>query len=182
MRPDDVFYDVGAYHGWHAVTAATAAPDSDVVAFEPHPMSHQQLCEVVDAIDADIRACQIALSDKNGTETIGETSEPRARLGNNADGIKIETVNGDQYITEQELPRPTVIKIDTEGMELNVLEGLRTNLESEDCRLVYCELHPTLAPQEDVEGSVIRLLEELGFECEKFTDESKNHLKAKKPE
>jgi hypothetical protein len=59
-----------------------------------------------------------------------------------------------------------VIKIDVEGGERAVLDGLRGTL-ADSCRLVYCEVHAGALADRDVEpGAIDRLLRDRGFTVE----------------
>lgn len=57
----------------------------------------------------------------------------------------LQTVNifpGDYIVKERNLPLPKAIKIDVEGFEYPVINGLKDTLSHETCKLVCCEVHP----------------------------------------
>lgn len=81
---------------------------------------------------------------------------------------------GDSLVQSGELPAPTVVKIDVEGTELDVLHGLRGTVSTDRCRLVYCELHPNaLTVRGNAPDEVQAFLRECGFTLttvQEFTD------------
>jgi hypothetical protein len=91
----------------------------------------------------------VVFSDKTGETELellhsSKAGEGMSRLsggGSTKDTIQVESWRGDELIAESELPSPTVVKIDVEGAELKVIEGMSNKLASEECRLVYCEIH-----------------------------------------
>ena len=152
LRPGDVFYDVGANIGVFSCLAASAV-DSDVVAFEPEPKNAVRLRENAALNDAHVAVHGVALSDTNEARELGITHFNGAHQTGPAghsfveDGdavdatITVESVVGDEYVAEQGLPIPNVVKIDVEGAEGAVLSGLESTLSHPDCRTVYCEVH-----------------------------------------
>lgn len=91
-------------------------------------------------------------------------------------------VRGDDFIQTQNLLEPTVLKLNVEGVEYNVLSGLREVLSGSACRLVYCEVHRNhLETFGSSDKEVRELLESCGFELESLNDHgTKYHLKATK--
>lgn len=148
LRPDDVFFDVGANVGTYACLAAGKLPDGHTVAFEPEPTNAARLRENANLNGLDIEIHQLALSDADGAahlERVG--AAPGAGQHALADDESDRTVEvaqrtGDQLIEAGVVPVPTVLKIDVEGAELKVLGGLSGTLARDSCRLVFCEVHP----------------------------------------
>jgi precorrin-6B methylase 2 len=128
LRPDDVFYDIGAGFGTWCCFAADALDFGSVVAFEPHTarLPYLRRHTTYNNIDTEVRV-----------EPLGDSTQ---RL--EVQGTELTMRPGDSVVEEEQLPRPTVVKMDIEGAELAALRGLKTTLGRDDCRLVYCELHP----------------------------------------
>ena len=61
-------------------------------------------------------------------------------------------------IEEKKLRWPNVIKIDVEGYEYMVIKGLENTLRKESCKLVCCEVHPTLLTVGTTPNMVLDLL------------------------
>ncbi len=166
LRSGDVFYDVGAHLGWHAVVAGGVAEDVEVVAFEPHPKTASRLSAVLQATGHDATVEQVALYDRPGTVAFTATPEAGAHVaGARGDRpeetIPVETVDGDSLVESGELPPPDILKIDAEGVEAEVLRGLERTIESHEPRMLYCEIHEEQPP-------VTQLLEEYGYEWSSF--------------
>lgn len=148
LEPDDVFFDVGANVGTYACFAAGRLDGGRVVAFEPEPANAARLEANADRNGLDVDVRRIALSDADGTAHLERAgTAPGAGEHALADGASDRTIEvaqrtGDGLVEAGAVPVPTVVKIDVEGAELKVLEGLAETLARDACRLVYCEVHP----------------------------------------
>jgi len=172
LRPEDVFYDIGANVGMYSCFVAPRLPGDQVVAFEPHPVNVSTLRENLELNDLDVQIEQCGLTDR---ETEGElavssdqSGEGRHSLAvsNDEETLPISLRRGDSMIQNGQVPEPTVLKIDVEGAEVGVLEGLRTALQS-SCRLCYVEVHPDRMSNYDSTTDDLRsLFEECGFDLE----------------
>jgi FkbM family methyltransferase len=152
LAPGGVLYDIGANVGFFALFGARLVGPGDgiVYAFEPAPAS-------VRAIEANAIL--------NGFENIvviprAVGSRPgRARLQLVEDQswskleqygahpetlqvIEVELVQIDDMLRAEQIRPPTVIKIDVEGAELAVIDGMRRTL-AEHHPAIVCELHET---------------------------------------
>lgn len=148
VRRDDVFYDVGANIGLYSCLVADVV-DRPVVAFEPHPPNADRLEDNVELNEADVSVFRHALADSAGSDELTITLDEVGSAGHSLvtdpsdglDSVTIPTKRGDDLVREEGLPRPTILKIDVEGAETAVLDGLETTLSAPGCRLVYCETH-----------------------------------------
>ena len=55
--------------------------------------------------------------------------------------IAVEMVRGDELVQKRGLAVPTFLKMDVEGCELDVFQGMRDVLKDARCRGVFCEVH-----------------------------------------
>lgn len=96
--------------------------------------------------------------------------------------IDVETIPGDRYIERESLPTPNVIKIDVEGAEYQVLQGLSETLDRDNCRSVFVEVHRTKLPAFDSSTEKIeRFLSDRGFNIHQLRDrESEYFIEATK--
>jgi hypothetical protein len=78
-----------------------------------------------------------------------------------ADHVKI--VPGDQLRLSSNLPIPQLVKIDVEGYEYNVMQGLRQTLGDPLCRAVCYEHHTKLIPKELGMSDFYKLITSMGF-------------------
>ncbi|WP_324759653.1 FkbM family methyltransferase [Haloarcula montana] len=196
IRGDDIVYDVGANIGTHTAFAASRLSSGRVVAFEPMPNNLRKLRANCTALNVPIDIHDVALADENTTRDLHivgtkKAGEGRHRLGgsNGEQTVSVRTSQADDYVKENGLPHPTVVKIDVEGAEMAVLRGMQDLLADSSCRLVYCEVHHDSRPETgspDIrdyghEPSEVReYLVELGFEVkriyEKNTPVPKGHV------
>lgn len=176
LRHDDVFYDVGANLGLYSCLVADVVT-RPVIAFEPHPSNADRLEENADLNGADISVFRSALADSTGEADLTITLDKVGSAGHtlvsdwnsDLDSITIPKVRGDEFIAQEDLPRPTVLKIDVEGAEQAVLDGLETTLSRPDCRLVYCETHADrLEKQGSSVADVRATLESHGFSITEY--------------
>lgn len=191
VEPDDVFYDVGANIGVY--TCLLAKHVGQVIAFEPEPETRARA-------EANLRlnglshlasVKQWALSDspatlqllRRGEQTVGEgqytlTTEPTDET------ITVDAKVGDRLIAEGVIAPPNVLKIDVEGSEDDVLDGLQETLSNPDCRLVYCEVHPEqLETAGTSVDAVSETLERAGFEVTRLLDRYEEYfLRGLKPD
>ncbi len=169
VRPGDVAYDIGANIGLYTILMAKAVGDGgEVIAFEPEQTSYEHLQDNLNlnALN-NVRLFRKAVGERNGEARIyfGEVGNlsllpPDTR---NMSYQVVEMVEGDRFREAEILPPPRVIKIDVEGYEYAVLEGLRRTLAQPECEVVVCEIHPTLLPPGVQPEAVLALLRSLGF-------------------
>lgn len=134
---ETVFWDVGAFHGHYAVLAANRG--AEVIAFEPVASNRRRLranCELNDLTDCG-QLLDVALSDTDGSASIDYVGEERSAEWGITDGGRnvVLTHRGDTV----DAPDPDVVKIDVEGHETEVLDGMRDRLETVD--RVAVEVH-----------------------------------------
>lgn len=148
LEPSDVFFDVGANVGTYSCFAAEKLDSGQVIAFEPEPTNANRLRENESLNDQEIELHRLALSDARGDVPL-ELDEPAVGAGQHSlaherSSRTIEIVQevGDRLVNRGDVPVPTVLKIDVEGAEMKVLNGLMETLDRDSCRLVYCEVHP----------------------------------------
>lgn len=176
LRPDDVFYDLGANLGLYSCLVADIV-EPPVVAFEPHPKNAERLAQNASLTDSKIAIQRLAVAASSGTTRMQLTPGfDLDRLGSaghtlltgfydeESETITVEKVRGDEFVAQGEMPPPTVLKIDTEGTEMDVLEGFESTLARPECRLVYCEIHADRLNHQGYSVSdVYHFLESHGF-------------------
>ncbi|MFH5799274.1 FkbM family methyltransferase [Haladaptatus sp. CMAA 1911] len=162
LDTDDVFYDVGAYIGSYTCLAATHLTDGQVVSFEPRANHAVEIEANLSRNDLQADVRRVALSDEAGETAISAS----ARLSESGPQ-RVSLERGDRLVERGSVPAPTVVKIDVEGVEAKVIRGMEATLSRPDCRLVYCEVHPTFLDEFDsTEEEVLTGLEACGFTVE----------------
>jgi FkbM family methyltransferase len=165
--------DVGANIGWYAVRFAKRAPNSQVHAFEPMPVSHAYLQRNIAINDVAGRVCcyNYGLSEANGSFDffIAPAGGTNASLLNVAAAADARAVVGltltlDQWCSNQQV-RPDFIKCDVEGAELLVFRGGRQTL-TQYRPVVFAELlRKWSKPFGYHPNDMLAYFAELGYEC-----------------
>jgi FkbM family methyltransferase len=157
LNPGVVCFDVGANVGFYSVLAARiVGPAGRVVAFEPHP-------ENVEALERNIRANGLsnvivvpkAVSLTSDGALLSGADRATARLEEGG-GLDVDTVALDEFVAANPTLAPSVVKIDVEGHELQVLAGARRTLEARPA--IVCEQHGFAV-------AVVAALQPLGYVC-----------------
>jgi FkbM family methyltransferase len=175
----DVFWDVGGNIGTHALLVSKKYPKAEVVTFEPFPRSADRIRENAGINNLDVDVMNKALSSSNETKKFSVSDSSVGGGGSlhrkydDGEVISVDSQTGDRIIEEENISPPTVVKIDVEGAELEVLRGMKKALE-EDCNVLYCEIHG------DNHAKVAEFLRHLGFKSNILYDEERLHLKAEK--
>jgi FkbM family methyltransferase len=121
---DGVFYDVGSNWGYFSLLVASR-PEfrGRVHAFEPWPSSFEDVRSVIEQAGlADIVTCHpLALSEETGTSGMAAGRHSGlAHLSRTGSGtVNVRT----SRLDDLDLEPPDVMKIDTEGTELQILNG-----------------------------------------------------------
>jgi FkbM family methyltransferase len=146
LRPDDVFYDVGANVGVYSIFAGHQMGESGrVYAFEPHLANVASLlanCEV-NELRGRVHVIAIPLSNKDGFGHFHyfslDHSLSQSQFGRTVvDGEPFQPVTSeikygcriDTLIEQGLAPPPTLIKIDVDGLEGEIVEGMEVLLHS----------------------------------------------------
>lgn len=139
IRRDDVTWDVGANVGVYTrLGLEIAGTSGHVVAVDPVSFNTARLRELGPA--ERLTVVEAALSSSDGVMPLvisgkdGETSS----LGEGPGAVPVRVARGDTLLGEG-VPRPQVIKVDVEGFEGDVLEGMPDALSS--VRDVLVEVH-----------------------------------------
>jgi FkbM family methyltransferase len=144
---DGVLWDVGANFGLHGITAKLLRPASRVVCFEPSFEMLGRLARNRALNGLDVEVVGVALSNRTGFQTLflGPAGNPGMSTlspwsgGSYAGARLVAVARGDDLAADGLVPAPTVLKLDVEGHELAVLEGLPRILSSPSLKAVVFE-------------------------------------------
>ena len=170
LREGDVVWDVGANVGYYTKRfAETVGPNGHVVAFEPFPTTAERLrAQLQDTPNHSLQT--LALGAEHGKVTMqdgGDELGATSRIVRAVDGgVVIRIATGDSVLVQNEAPAPSVLKIDTEGFELDVLRGMGSLLRMPNVRAVFVEVHFGLLAergQPTAPAEIERLLQSAGF-------------------
>jgi FkbM family methyltransferase len=134
VRPGDTVVDVGANRGDFALCASHAVgPNGLVLCFEPNPRCQSSLSRTLELNGlTNIRIHPFGLSDRDENLVLsipainsGEATFGRSKY-NDADQVLSEVKRGDPILADYV---PSLVKIDVEGFEHNVVTGLAGMLQ-----------------------------------------------------
>jgi FkbM family methyltransferase len=169
LTTSKVVADVGANLGWFTCIAASQNKNSTVYSFE---LDHTnlQICRRNTELNGlkNVVLNNVAVTNFDGEldykkESSGQAS-PNHRLNGKGAGVscKVEAIRLDTYFSDKESPE--VVKIDVEGAEQLVLEGMSEMLHGTSLKTILIEIHP--AWLKEMGGSVAevyKLLSDAGF-------------------
>ena len=144
------FVDVGAHVGlWSAAVSewyrACYNIKPSIYALEPAALNYRQLVRNAQMDpDSGIVPVQVAAWHKRETLFLKQCNNPSRHSVNNVgmssrDAVKIQGITLDSVAQSPESKNIDVIKVDVEGAELNVMNGTREILASNDQLLVVLE-------------------------------------------
>ncbi|WP_077381240.1 FkbM family methyltransferase [Mesorhizobium prunaredense] len=144
LRSGDVFYDVGANVGSYTLLASAAA-GAKTICFEPIPSTFAKLIANVRVNNAEglVNAQNIGVGNRDETKYFTSNLDTVNRVALDTDSsdagrleVKVRTLDSFSATTP-----PTLIKIDVEGFETEVLDGARQTLSHPELRGMIVELN-----------------------------------------
>ncbi len=174
LRPGDTLVDIGAHIGLMSLVGAReVGPAGRVYAFEPEPGSAEKLRRNASLNGFDhLEVIEKAAwsSRGNGSLAVPVGSPEHALVvepgdhGSADPPWRVELAPLDELVADGTVAPPSVVKIDVQGAEAEVIRGMHDTLKRHR-PLVICELHGT--------GATVRpLLHELGYEVEVLEEDS----------
>jgi FkbM family methyltransferase len=144
LRAGDTVIDVGAHFGFVSLLSAQlVGPSGHVHSFEPTPATYEVLKRNAALADGRVEINQVAVSSRSGEQVVLTDFGPGLSAFNTLgvgrlapaqgssrrrEAVCVTTKALDDYCSERSL-RPSVIKIDAEGAEQEVLDGARETIE-----------------------------------------------------
>jgi FkbM family methyltransferase len=153
LKPGDCFFDVGAHIGFYSLIAARLiGGGGQVIAFEPDPHNATILRENVarngfsniEVVSAAVWKCDGVLHFQRGGDFCGGKSSRRGAVieangrSDQGETISVSAITLDSYVVH--CKPPSLIKIDVEGAESEVLKGAGRILAKTAPALI-CEVH-----------------------------------------
>lgn len=177
LRTGDCVWDVGANVGhFTEVFSAAVGPAGRVLAFEPSPVNAAALEKATAALP-NVQRLTIALGNARGRIHFFEAAAAQgyqSRCLPDAEASSLSTIfvdvrRGDDIVNETPAATPNAIKIDVEGFELEVIEGLGSLLAHPELRTIGVEVHFALLEQRDRANTprdIVHLLAAHGFDAQ----------------
>jgi FkbM family methyltransferase len=173
LREGDVAIDVGAHVGYFSVLFRLGVGPSGIVyAFEPLPETYRRLLRnVMVNRFVNLLPLPLAVTDRSGSAEfhISSQNEGASSLLGWESGTRsctVQVVSLDDVFRNACPKRPRLLKLDAEGVELNILRGGSRFFETHAPDLIICEVNRgALMAAGASEGMLRRFFDERGYAC-----------------
>jgi FkbM family methyltransferase len=155
VKPGMQIIDIGAHIGLFSVCCSQlTGPEGKIICFEPTPGTYSILKNTLRLNHCDnVIPCLAAVSDKEGTATFyvshtegcNSNSLVKNKSDNQLSAYDVQLVTIDSIVAEYAI-HPSLIKIDAEGAELDVLKG-GINTYKQHKPVLILGLHPAFIKQ-----------------------------------
>ena len=146
LKSGDVFYDIGANVGFFSIIAARLVGDTGkIYAFEPGRENAQSIrhnarlnnfsqIEVIEkAVSHRSGEGQLLLAEYSGGHALATADAPPDLAGE----VTVDLVSIDDLIAQNKIEPPNFVKVDVEGAELDVLQGMRETIKTHQPTIIY---------------------------------------------
>jgi FkbM family methyltransferase len=171
LKPDSVFFDIGANIGYFSLIAAKKSKEGMIYSFEPvKELFHKLKLNLEENEVQNVRAFCLAVGE-NKDESVIYLSGPdnpgmsSMKPAENFSGTTQPTgvISIDDWMKESGTKRPDIIKLDVEGSELLALKGMKLTLSEHKPFLIVEISAVTLSRFQTRPGDVFHYLFELGY-------------------
>ncbi|MBT6052066.1 MAG: FkbM family methyltransferase [Candidatus Scalindua sp.] len=177
LLENKIVYDIGANNGLFSLFFARAVgPKGQVLAIEPNPACFKQLSDNISINNfSNVRACKFAIGKDNYSDTMAfsklymgqgsldTTIKERTLKSKTSSVIDIEVFSLDYLIKNKNYPIPDFIKIDVEGLENDVLVGMKEIIKEYKPQ-IFLENHgATVKEKVNNIESIIEILSNNGY-------------------
>lgn len=174
IQAGDCVWDIGANIGLYSVEfAARVGLTGEVYAIEPSTLNRTRLESAVGGLkNVTIIPVALGAEEKHvafhqGIDSEGATSRIVENATNErVDLMSVEMYRADDLVRASKIKDPHIVKIDTEGFELDVLTGMDQVLKSQKLRAVCIEVHFGLLAdrgKKDAPSEIEQILSKNGF-------------------
>lgn len=146
LLPGDVFFDIGANIGFFSLIAAKrVSPEGSVYSFEPVPsnvalirrnaeLNNLETIRVFpEAVGAETGRTELVVTKHIGGAVLASLDLPPDAQSR----MTVDIVTVDDAVTKHGLRPPTLMKIDVEGAEIDVLRGATGVIRAHRPKLIY---------------------------------------------
>lgn len=173
LRPKDVFIDVGANAGSYTILASRVV-GSKTIAIEPIPDTFKRLvlnikknniCDKVKLLNMGLSHTKAFLKFTSNLDCMNHVIHDGDKNNNIYKPLIVGVDKLDNIVNDQEI---SLIKIDVEGYELQVLLGARNVLLSNSLQAIIIEINSSTSLYGNKFNSVYTLLKKYSFNCYKY--------------
>jgi FkbM family methyltransferase len=179
-----IFWDIGANLGATSLPLIRRFHDLRAVLFEPSADVAGRLIRNLSnnpELSERSTVMNIALSDSIGISNFYVSSESFnsgvAGLGHSHNrlmfAVCVQSYTGDALIEQKICPAPNLIKVDVEGFELEVFEGLKKTLSQNRPTIFFEHSLYRLKERNQKENQVTDFLESVGYSIHRLSDNKK---------
>lgn len=151
----DTIFDVGAWIGKTAANYSNAFPNAHMHVFEPFPESFEKLTRNTEENNSqNFSLNQVAVCAEEGQKSLHSnkiettnsllpsisTDSEHDFYRDTVDVIQVEATSLDAYCHKHNIDKINILKIDTQGGELEVFKGAERLLRDSSIDLIYCEV------------------------------------------
>jgi FkbM family methyltransferase len=150
-----VIFDVGASRGQTLLSFLQYYPSASIYCFEPYQTEFEQLKQISSEWD-NVYPHQLAFGNENGITSLflNSSSETNSLLKNSASiaeyspqgwvdpvgTVDVQVERLDSFCARNQIERIDILKIDTQGFEVKVLEGVGKMLDPSRIAFIYLEV------------------------------------------
>lgn len=168
--------DVGANHGTWTRDTLKVFPNSTYILVEPQAHLEKSIEDL--KLSSKIKFFPIGLGNQNGILEFAinqsddsssfRPSESNIKGYEFRERVKVQMKTLDAFLNDEKLPIPELIKIDAEGLDLEVLDGASSIFGVSQCILVEAAVHQKAFPNSLLR--IMNFMDEKGYEIFDFTD------------
>lgn len=169
VRPDDVILELGANIGYYVLIESTVLSDNGYIyAVEPAPDNVELLKKNIALNNIkNIEVSNMAMSNRKGTAKLylGQACNLHSLINSSGSSdakyVEVQTDTIDNFLKGK---KPiTFLRMDVEGYETEVIDGMQDTLKSQSFKRLFVEIHPHRVSTAKMQN-FLKTLHDYGFE------------------
>ena len=182
LREGDLFLDIGANVGSYTILSASEV-GAQTISFEPIPATFKILEDniKVNKVQRLVELKNYGVGSENGVIrfTSGLDTVNHVASASDKDTVEVNVVTID---SEVQITKPCLIKIDVEGFETEVINGMTNTLKNENVKAIIIELNGSGNRYGYDESQIQQKLIEAGFNPYNYSTFDRKIIQANKAE
>jgi len=180
LMNNDVIIDIGANLGYYVLIASQKVDTGFIHAIEPIPDNYTLLARniVANGLGSRVKTYNCAIGDNNKKEKIyygKELNTPSILRADHPNYFYTDVFTLDRFIFTNDI-KPTVVRMDVEGFEYQIINGMKNILKNNTLRVLFIEFHPRILYDNHLEISeIFRTIFNHGFKVEVVVKEDSSY-------